>query len=104
MFFARDAPLTAVHLPSSSGDQDAVNLLLLLPRLVWKAEVVMGGVARFPQPETFDRATVLRSHAVDQYAFACRLRHLLHSLQVRVQGRTDQTVIVIEAFPWCVRL
>lgn len=63
------------------GDQDAVNLLLLLPRLVWKAEVVMGGVAKFPLPETFDRATVLRSHAVDQYAFACRLRHLLHSLQ-----------------------
>ncbi|KAF2367871.1 CAP Gly-rich domain [Trinorchestia longiramus] len=63
------------------GDQDAVNLLLLLPRVIWKADVVLNGVQKFSEPETIDRPGVLKTHAVDQFAFACRLQQLLHTVQ-----------------------
>ncbi|XP_018019260.1 dynactin subunit 1 isoform X2 [Hyalella azteca] len=63
------------------GDQDAVNLLLLLPRVIWKADVVLNGVQKFTEPETIDRAALTKTHTVDQYAFACRLQQLLHTIQ-----------------------
>ncbi|XP_047471228.1 dynactin subunit 1-like isoform X3 [Penaeus chinensis] len=64
------------------GDHDAVLVLLLVARMVWKAEIVIGGLRdKYPAPETIDRNTVLKSHTVEQYAFASRLLQLLYALQ-----------------------
>ncbi|XP_042867894.1 dynactin subunit 1-like isoform X14 [Penaeus japonicus] len=64
------------------GDHDAVLVLLLVARMVWKAEIVVGGLRdKYPAPETIDRNSVLKSHSVEQYAFASRLLQLLYALQ-----------------------
>ncbi|ROT85060.1 hypothetical protein C7M84_021402 [Penaeus vannamei] len=64
------------------GDHDAVLVLLLVARMVWKAEIVIGGLRdKYPAPDTIDRNTVLKSHSVEQYAFASRLLQLLYALQ-----------------------
>lgn len=68
---------------SLTGDHDAVLVLLLVARMVWKAEIVIGGLRdKYPSPETIDRNTVLKSHSVEQFAFASRLLQLLYALQV----------------------
>ena len=64
------------------GDHDGVLVLLLLPRLICKAEIVIGGLRdKYPQPETIDRTSILKSHAVDQFSFSARLLQLLYMLQ-----------------------
>lgn len=66
------------------GDHDAVLVLLLVPRLLWKTEVLLNQVKeKFPNVESIDRASLLRGHTVEQYAFRCRLSHLLFNAQVR---------------------
>lgn len=70
---------------SLTGDHDAVLVLLLVARMVWKAEIVIGGLRdKYPAPDTIDRNTVLKSHSVEQYAFASRLLQLLYALQVQL--------------------
>ncbi|CAL4061348.1 unnamed protein product, partial [Meganyctiphanes norvegica] len=64
------------------GDHDAVLVLLLVPRMIWKAEIVVGGLRdKYPQPETIDRSSVMKSHGVEQYAAAARLLQLFYTLQ-----------------------
>ncbi|XP_034231656.1 dynactin subunit 1 isoform X2 [Thrips palmi] len=64
------------------GDHDAVLVLLLVPRLLWKTEVLLNQVKeKFPNVESIDRASLLRGHTVEQYAFRCRLSHLLFNAQ-----------------------
>ena len=46
---------------------------------------------------SFTRQTVLKTHAVDQYSFACRLRQLLHTLQVR-QSRAVHMRYMLQLF------
>ena len=65
------------------GDHDAVLVLLLIPRLIWKGEILLSQVRdKFPAVEKIDRLTVIRGHAVEQYAFKSRLSHYVYSLQV----------------------
>ena len=64
------------------GDSDAIQALLLVPRLEWKAAILLGQIRdKFPAPETIDQATILRGHSVDRGVFGCRASHLLLSLQ-----------------------
>lgn len=66
-----------------AGDHDAVLVLLLVARMISKAEIVVGGVRdKYPAPETITRSAVLKTHAIDQYAFSARLLQLLYSMQV----------------------
>ena len=79
--------LTA-YMPDSfmarGGDHDAVLVLLLVPRLLWKSELLLSQVKdKFAAIESVDRAGLLRGHAVDQYVFRCRLTLLLSNVQVR---------------------
>jgi dynactin 1 len=65
------------------GDHDAVLVLLLIPRLLWKAEILLSQVRdKFPHVEKIDRVAVVRGHAVEQFAFKSRLSHYVYSLQV----------------------
>ncbi|XP_076067204.1 dynactin subunit 1-like isoform X5 [Oratosquilla oratoria] len=67
---------------SRGGDHDAVLVLLLVPRLVWKAEILVGGLReKYPAPDTIDRTSIIKTHTVDQYAFASRVLQLLYILQ-----------------------
>ncbi|XP_063845049.1 dynactin subunit 1-like isoform X3 [Scylla paramamosain] len=67
---------------SRGGDHDAVLVLLLVARMISKAEIVIGGIRdKYPVPENIDRSAVLKTHAIDQYAFSARLLQLLYSMQ-----------------------
>lgn len=64
------------------GDHDAVLILLLLPRIVWKAEILLTQLReKYAAPESVNKENVLKSFVVEQYAFACRIAHILLSLQ-----------------------
>lgn len=64
------------------GDHDAVLSLLFVARMVWKADIVVGGIRdKYPVPDTIDRNAIIKSHAVEQYAFSSRLLQLLYTLQ-----------------------
>merc|ERR1719481_1699428 len=63
------------------GDHEAIQVLLLVPRLQWKAGILLGQIRdKFPVPETVDRAIVLKGHSVDRGVFGTRAAHLLLSL------------------------
>eukprot|EP00090_Calanus_glacialis_P001815 TRINITY_DN11349_c0_g1_i1.p1 TRINITY_DN11349_c0_g1~~TRINITY_DN11349_c0_g1_i1.p1 ORF type:complete len:1330 (-),score=541.02 TRINITY_DN11349_c0_g1_i1:124-4113(-) len=65
------------------GDYEAIQVLLLVPRLSWKASILLGQVKdKFPVAETVDMANVLKGHSVDRYIFGTRVAHLLQSLTV----------------------
>jgi len=65
------------------GDYEAIQVLLLIPRLTWKASILLGQVKdQFPVAQTIDISTVLKDHSVDRYIFGTRVSHLLHSLIV----------------------
>ncbi|XP_037076983.1 dynactin subunit 1-like [Pollicipes pollicipes] len=83
----RHVELLANFLPDSflarGGDHDAVLVLLLVPRLSVKAEILLAQLRdKYPPPATVDKAAVLKTHAVEQYCFGARLVHLLLALQV----------------------
>lgn len=67
------------------GDHDAILVLLLISRLLWKAEILLAQVRdRFLAIEKIDRIAVVRGHAVEQFAFKSRLCYYVYSLQVGV--------------------
>ena len=58
------------------------QVLLLIPRLEWKASILMSQVKdKFSQVETVDINTVLKGHSVDRFIFCTRVVHLLMQLQ-----------------------
>ncbi|KAF5292478.1 hypothetical protein FQA39_LY14025 [Lamprigera yunnana] len=64
------------------GDYDAVLLLLLIPRLTYKSEILVNQVSgKFPTVEKIDRAAIIKGHTVEQFAFRCRFSHYIYSLQ-----------------------
>lgn len=51
--------------------------------MISKAEIVIGGIRdKYPAPESITRSAVLKTHAIDQFAFSARLLQLLYSMQV----------------------
>ena len=66
---------------SRGGDYEAIQVLLLVPRLVWKSSILLGQVKdNFPAADCADQSSVLKGHSVDRYVFGTRVSHLLHSL------------------------
>lgn len=64
------------------GDHDATLVLLLVPRIVSKAEILSSQVKdKFQLGEEIKADTVLKSHKLDQFSFACRLLVHLYTLQ-----------------------
>lgn len=77
----------ASYMPDSfmnrGGDHDAVLVLLLVPRLLWKCEILLSQIRdKYPNAETIDRATILKGHALEQFSFKSRLSHYVYTLQV----------------------
>ncbi|XP_066262436.1 dynactin subunit 1 [Euwallacea similis] len=67
---------------SRGGDHDAVLVLLLIPRMILKTEILLGQIKdKFPVPEKIDRAAVVKGHQVDQYSFRCRMSYYIYALQ-----------------------
>ncbi|XP_025834813.1 dynactin subunit 1 [Agrilus planipennis] len=64
------------------GDHDAILVLLLIPRLIHKSEILLSQIKdKFPTVDKVDRNTIIQGHAVEQYAFRCRLSFYIYALQ-----------------------
>ncbi|XP_030761561.1 dynactin subunit 1 isoform X2 [Sitophilus oryzae] len=64
------------------GDHDAVLVLLLVPRLIHKSEILLGQIKdKFPTVDKIDKAAVLKGHSVQQFSFRCRITYLIFALQ-----------------------
>ncbi len=64
------------------GDREAVLVLLLVPRMIWKAGILSSHVRETliaEKPEKIDVESLLKGHQVERYAF---LVHLLHHVEV----------------------
>ncbi|KAH8268775.1 hypothetical protein KR018_006139 [Drosophila ironensis] len=67
---------------SRGGDHDSILVILLISRIVFKCGIVVSQTReRFPAVDAVTREVVTQGHAVQQYAFKCRLLHYVHSLQ-----------------------
>nr|CAD7194602.1 unnamed protein product [Timema douglasi] len=76
----------AAYMPESfmarGGDHDAVLVLLLIPRMLWKVDILLSQVRdKFPEVERIDRAAIIRGHTVEQFTFKSRLSHFIYALQ-----------------------
>lgn len=67
---------------SRGSDHDAILVLLLVPRMITKSEILATQVKeKFTCPEAVTKESVLKTHKVDQYAFSNRLLYQLYFLQ-----------------------
>lgn len=65
------------------GDHDAILLILLVSRIVFKAGIIVTQVRdRFGAVSLIDRNAIMQGHAVHQYAFRSRLLYFIHNLQL----------------------
>lgn len=65
------------------GDHDAILILLLIPRLINKSEILLGQIKdKFPAVEKMDRNVIVKGHSVEQFSFRCRFSHYIYALQV----------------------
>jgi len=70
------------HFTARGGDADAINVLLLIPRLDGKSSILLSQIReKFGPPAAVDANSVLKGHSVDRYIFGTRVIHLLHLLQ-----------------------
>ncbi|CAB4059694.1 DCTN1 [Lepeophtheirus salmonis] len=69
------------------GDNEAVLVLLLIPRLIWKVRILSSQVKdKFcpsSQP-TIDRDSILKGHTVERYSFGLKMTSLLHTFTVHL--------------------
>ncbi|KAK9873195.1 hypothetical protein WA026_021428 [Henosepilachna vigintioctopunctata] len=64
------------------GDYDAVLVLLLVPRLIHKTEILLGQVKdKFAVVDKVERQAILKGHAIEQFAFRCRVLYYIYALQ-----------------------
>jgi dynactin 1 len=64
------------------GDHDAISVILLVSRIVFKAGIIVTQSRdRFAPVSLIDRNAITQGHAVHQFAFRSRLLHHIHSLQ-----------------------
>ncbi|XP_044734295.1 dynactin subunit 1 isoform X2 [Chrysoperla carnea] len=64
------------------GDHDAILTLLMLPRLLWKSEILLSQTRdKFPPIDKIDREGLIRGHTIGQFTFRSRLAFFLHTLQ-----------------------
>ena len=71
------------------GDHEAILVLLLIPRMIWKAEILYSqikeGFATKATIDTVDRATILKGHDVERCAYGLQMMHQLDSLLAQLQ-------------------
>jgi dynactin 1 len=64
------------------GDHDAILVILLVSRIVFKAGIIVTQVRdRFLPVSLIDRNAIMQGHAVHQFAFRSRLLYYMHNLQ-----------------------
>lgn len=64
------------------NDHDAILVILLVSRLVFKAGIVVSSARdRFSPVATIDRNAILNEHDVHRFSFRSRLLHHIHNLQ-----------------------
>ncbi|XP_037036210.1 dynactin subunit 1 isoform X2 [Bradysia coprophila] len=64
------------------SDNDAVLVILLVSRIVFKAGIIVGQAKeRFQTVDIIDRNAVVQGHAVQEFSFKSRLLHHVHNLQ-----------------------
>lgn len=64
------------------GDHDAILVILLVSRIVFKAGIIVTQTReRFGPVSLIDRNAIMQGHEVHQFAFRSRLLHYIHNLQ-----------------------
>lgn len=67
------------------GDYDAILSLLLLPRMIWKSEILMTHVRdKYPDVQEITMESLMKDHSAEQFATRSRLSFYLYSLQVYI--------------------
>lgn len=67
---------------SRGGDHDGILVILLISRIVFKLEIVIGQTReRFSNVPVIDRNGILHGHTVQQFAFKSRLLHHINNLK-----------------------
>lgn len=67
---------------SRGGDHDAIQVNLLVSRIVFKTDIIIGQAReRFPAVTTFDRNAIVQGHTIQQFAFKSRLLYHIHNLK-----------------------
>ncbi|XP_025206308.1 dynactin subunit 1 isoform X2 [Melanaphis sacchari] len=93
---------------SLGGDYDAILSLLLLPRMIWKSEILMTHVRdKYPDVQEITKEILMKDHSVEQFATRSRLSFYLYSLQTALRQfvhgmntTTPETLIKIgESYP-----
>lgn len=65
-----------------SGDHDAILVLLLMSRIIFKADIIVGQAReRYAAVTTIDRNGILQGHTVQQFSFKSRLLHHINNLK-----------------------
>lgn len=64
------------------GDNEAVLVLLLVPRMSWKVSILVTQIKeKFVSSDlVIDKSTLLKGHAVERYTFGSHMLHKLHCL------------------------
>ncbi|VVC37313.1 Hypothetical protein CINCED_3A019391 [Cinara cedri] len=93
---------------SLGGDYDAILSLLLLPRMIWKSEILMTHVRdKYPDVQEITKETLIKDHSAEQFATRSRLSFYLYSLQAALRQfvhglntTTPETLIKVgESYP-----
>ncbi|CAH1099765.1 unnamed protein product [Psylliodes chrysocephalus] len=65
------------------SDHDAVLLILLIPRMIQKLEIILGQVKdKFGKIEKIDKNAVLKGHSINQFTFKCRISFYVYAFQI----------------------
>lgn len=76
------------------GDYDAILSLLLLPRMIWKSEILMTHVRdKYPDVQEITKETLMKDHSAEQFATRSRLSFYLYSLQVSIFCVSNHVII-----------
>ncbi|XP_076295743.1 dynactin subunit 1 isoform X5 [Lasioglossum baleicum] len=64
------------------GDHDAILTLLLIPRIIYKTEIIISQVRdKYRSLDKIDRTAVIKGHSVAQYTFRSHLCSYMYALQ-----------------------
>ena len=64
------------------GDNEAILVLLLIPRMIWKADILISQIKeKYMTSITIDRESLLKGHDVERVTFGSIMLHYLETLQ-----------------------
>lgn len=70
------------------GDNEAILLLLLIPRMIWKADILQSQVKEnffTLSPDDVDKTTLLKGHEVEKLTYGIEFLHFLDALLVQLR-------------------